>query len=314
MKKYLLGLDIGGIGIKCGLVSIEGELISFVEEPTEANKGRKQILKNIKKAIDSLLEKNKITTKNIIGIGVGTPGLPDEKGTIIHGAANLKQWKGTKLGEFLKKEFSLPVRIENDVTALASGEHRFGNGKKYKNFISLAFGTGLGGGIIIDNKVYRGKHGYAAEFGHIKVNSEPTAPYCTCGKRGCLETYASTVGIKRMIRENRKKFKTKLDLNSMPKDVYALAKEKDKLALLIVKEVGYRLGLGMATLVNIFDPEAIILGGGIIKAGPIFLKSFEYTLYDHILPFYNKHKPKILKTKLSKEAGIVGSASLILQD
>ena len=312
MDKLLIGLDIGGTAIKCGLVTQEGELLSFIEQPTESEQGRKQILKNIYIAITALLKKNNITLKKIYGIGVGTPGLPDEQGKIVHGAANLNQWHGTKLGDFLKTEFHLPVRIENDVTALASGESFFGNGKNYNNFICLAFGTGLGGGIIINNRIYRGKYGYAGEFGHVKVNSEPDAPYCTCGKRGCLETYASTVGIRRLIKENIKKYKTKLTLKSMPKEVYALA-EKDSLAKYIVKEVGYRLGLGLATLVNIFDPEAIILGGGIPKAGKIFFNSFQKTLYDHVLPFYNTHKIKILKTKLSKQAGIVGAASLLLQ-
>ncbi len=312
MKKYAIGLDIGGTAIKAGLVDRKGHMVASDSVPTGAHLSRKIILDNASTAIKGLLKKNKLSTSDIFGIGAGTPGLPDKNGVIVSGASNIRDWAGTPLGPFLRKTFHTDAVVENDVTALALGESCFGNGKPFRNILVLAFGTGLGGGIIIDKKIYRGHSGYAAEIGHLFVNGEKDAPFCTCGARGCLETYASTVGIKRMLKENHGT-KTRLTIESMPRDVYDAAKDGDKFALQIVNEVGYRLGVGMATLVHLFDPEAIILGGGIANAGKIFFDSFKKSYEDRILEHYRKNKVKFLPTKLGSEGGIVGTAALILQ-
>lgn len=314
MKKYAIGLDIGGTDLKIGLVSDSGTIISNIEAPTDGNKPAKIILENIRNGIERLLAASRVSMDQIWGIGAGTPGLVDDKGCVIAGSPNMKHWAGTDLGGFLRKTFKTDVVAENDVTSLAMGEALFGNGKPFRHFISLAFGTGLGGGIIIDRKIYRGKNGYAAEIGHIRVNDSPEAPYCNCGIRGCLETYASATGIGRMLREGIKDFpSTHLSADSTPRHVYELAGKRDRLALKIVKEVGYRLGIGMGILVNTFDPEAVILGGGIARAGRIFTDAFMPVYLKSVLDFYHTHKVKFLPAKLGKEGGIVGTASLIFQ-
>ncbi len=311
MRKVAIGLDIGGTDIKAGIVDVSGKIIASHSGPTQNNTDRKTVLANVTNILDTLLKQAKMKSSDIQGIGVGTPGLVDSKGLVLTGVWNIKGWNGTPIGDFLRKKYKTVVIVENDVTALALGESCFGNGKGYDNIIVLAFGTGLGGGIIINKDVYRGHSGYAGEFGHTIVNGEKDAPFCTCGARGCIETYASTVGIKRMLKE-AKGVKTVLNQDSMPRDVYEAAQNGDKLALKIVDEVGYRLGISMASFVNLFDPAAVILGGGIANAGPIFYKSFQKSYFERVLAHYKKNKVKFLPTKLGREGGIVGTASLIL--
>jgi len=317
MKKqniFAVGIDIGGTNIKIGVVSTDGVIIKSNSFPT--GKKRKEILQDIKNSVKRLLEESRIDFSKIAGIGADTPGLADSKGYVVTGAYNIPEWNGTDLGDFLRKTFKLPVKVENDVTALTLGESLFGNAKPFSNFISLAFGTGLGGGVIIDNKIYRGRDGYAAEFGHMVVDSSPNAAKCTCGGRGCLEAYASAVGIKRIILETLKnyKYRTLLNEDSTPADLYNLAKKKETLSLSIVKFIGEKIGAGIASLVNIFNPEAVLLGGGIVNAGNIFFKSFMPSYKKHVLKFYNSNKVKFIKPKLGSEGGIVGAAGLILQD
>jgi len=313
MNKYAVGLDIGGTDLKLGIVSLKGKIVHHLERPTGS--GRQAILKNIRGAIQDLVKQAGCGWNEIFGIGAGTPGLADAKGKIVTGAANIKGWNGTGLGAFLARTFKTEVSVDNDVTALAMGESLFGSGKGMKNFISLAFGTGLGGGIITNGQLYRGKWGYAGEIGHMIVNCEKDAPLCTCGNRGCLETYASRVGIERLVRKHLKDFpKTKLTASASAKDVYDSAEfEGDKLGLFIVGEIGYRLGIALATLVNIFDPEAFVMGGGIAKSWKILNESFLPSYEERVLAFYRTRKVKFLRPELGKQGGIVGTASLILR-
>ncbi len=313
MKRYSLGVDIGGTNIQFGIIDNNGNLIDFYNVKTEANKGRKKILENILTGIKVIMENNKKI--KLEGIGVGTPGLVDENGKVITGASNLKGWDGTPVKKFLEKHFKLNIFVENDVTALALGEAKFGAGKNYHNALCLAFGTGLGGGIIIDKKIYRGKFGYAAEFGHIVVN--PEGPKCSCGNRGCLETYASTVGLKRMVKERIKKNSKLLKragniANITPKFLFDEYKNNNKEAKEIIKEMGYYLSMGIGILVNIFDPDVIILAGGISKAGKVLTDLIKENVYKFALPFY-KNRINIKISKFKDKAGVIGTASLVFE-
>jgi glucokinase len=314
MKQYAVGLDIGGTDLKLGIVSGSGTIVRNIERPTGS--GRKTILGNIKNAVDELVKGSGVGWDRIHGIGCGTPGLADAKGNVVTGAMNIKGWNGTPLGPFLRRTFKTNVTVDNDVTALASGEAMFGSARGMTNVLFLAFGTGLGGGIIMNGQVYRGKSGYAAEIGHMKVAVGPAAGACTCGGRGCLEAYASRVGLERMIREHAGKFKaTKITPSSTVKQVYDLAEYgKDRFGLFLVKEIGDHLGVGLASLVHLFDPEAIVLGGGFVKSGKFFTDSFMPAYLKEVMPWYRTHKVRFLTSKFGKEGGIVGTASLVLRD
>jgi len=316
MKKYALGADLGGTNIKFAIIDNTGKIIDYHETLTESNKGRKIILKNLISGIIYLLNKNK--KLKISGIGVGSPGLVDETGKVVTGAGNLTGWNGTKIKQEIEKVIHLPVFADNDVTALALGEAMFGAGKGYNNVICAALGTGLGGGIIINQKIYRGKYGYAAEFGHIVV--EPDGVPCTCGKRGCLETYASAWGLKRIAKQYLKKNRNSLILklaqhnieNITPKIIFDAYLKGDKIADKILNEMGYYLGLGLSILVNIFDPDIIIIAGGVARAGKPLIQLIYKYIYEHSLPFY-KNRIKIKLSKFKHRAGAIGSASLVFE-
>jgi predicted NBD/HSP70 family sugar kinase len=167
----------------------------------------------------------------------------------------------------------------------------------------------------MDRRIYRGRDGYAAEFGHLIVDSSPDAPACTCGAKGCLETFASRVGIERMLKEFLPRYpRTLLKKDSTPRDVYGLAVKGDPAAKAVVKEVGERLGAGLASLVNVFNPDAVLLGGGIVSAGKIFFDSFRPAYERLVLPFYRHRTVKFVRPRFGSEGGLVGAASLILQD
>jgi len=311
-----LGIDIGGTNIKFVIINNSGEIIDFLEIESKAEVGRKFILGNIITGIEKILSKNKKI--KIEGVGVGTPGLVNEEGKVVTGASNLKGWNGTPIKKILEKKLNIPVYVDNDVTALALGEAYFGAGRGYKNVICLALGTGLGGGIIIDKKIYRGRFGYAGEFGHIVVN--PNGPRCTCGKIGCLETYASSWGLKRMaikFFENNKDsliYKSvKNNLNEItPKIIFDAYSKNDKIAIEILNIMGNYLGMGIGILVNIFDPDVIIIAGGIAKAGKVLIDLIYKYIYKYTLNFF-EGKVKLKISKFKNKAGAIGSASLFFE-
>ncbi len=315
-KHYAIGVDVGGTNIKFALIDSQGKIFDYYEISTDSHMGREKIVQNIITGIKYILNNNKRI--KISGIGVGTPGLVDDKGKVVTGAANLKGWNGTEIGKILRNELKMKTVVDNDVTALALGEVLFGVGKGYNNAICLAFGTGLGGGIIIDKKVYRGKFGYAGEFGHIVVN--PDGPLCSCGNRGCLETYASTVGLKRLAKEHLNKNDNSLLLkmangnskNITPEIIFEAYKQNDKIAEKILNEMGYYLGIGIGSLVNIFDPDIIILAGGISNAGKTLTDLIYKYLYNHTLAFF-KNRVKLKISKLKHKSGVIGSASLVFE-
>lgn len=310
MIKHTIGIDLGGTNIKAALVSEKGEIIKVIAQPTEAQSGAVKVIENIKKVIADIIryaERGFI----IIGIGVGTPGFVNDYGVIIGGANNIPGWNGTDIKTLLEKEFGLMTKIENDVTALTLGEALFGSGSGYKNIICLALGTGLGGGIIIDGKLYRGSQGCAGEFGHIVV--QPDGFDCTCGRKGCLEAYASAIGIDNIANQMMKKNESIKIKDTRPITIYSLAKQGNRIAKKIVQEVGNYLGIGIGSLVNIFDPDVVIIGGGISKSGKILFDSIYPSLYKHCLKFY-EGKIKLLPTKFQDYSGVVGAASLILKD
>ncbi len=314
-NKYILGIDIGGTNIKYIIINESGKEMDHFENKTEAFQGRKQILKNLLEGILYICNNNK--NIKLYGIGVGSPGLISKEGKVITGAAKLKGWNGTNIKKIIEKKINLQVFVDNDVTLVALGEAYFGAGKKYDKVLCIALGTGLGGGIIINKHIYRGKHGYAGEFGHIVVN--PDGAECTCGKKGCLETYASTIGLKRMAKEllikNQKSkiFNYVKNINDvMPIHIFQAFKEKDPIAAEILNKMSYYLGYGISHLVNIFDPDIMILAGGISKAGKPLLNLIYKHLYDFTLPFYN-NKINIQFSKFKDKSGVIGAASLIFE-
>ncbi len=286
-----IGIDLGGTKIAGALTTSSGKVLTDVQIPTEAGKGKKHVMGNIKKAIRILVRNRKVKIK---AIGIGAPGpIIYEKGIVV-GAPNLPGWKRVHLKEIFEKEFKVPVFVDNDANCAALAEARFGAGKSVKNFIYVTVSTGIGGGIIIDKKLYHGAIGCAGEFGHMKI--DPAGPRCGCGKKGCFEA---------MAREVRKKS----GMNALSMEL--AARHGDKKAIKTIHELARCLAIGISNLVNIFNPEMVIIGGGLSNMRELLLNPVKRDLKNYALPLPAKNV-KIVIAKLGTKAGVLGAAALCL--
>ena len=257
---------------------------------------------------------------DIVGIGIGTPGLVDLDRGIVYEAPNIPGWDNVPLAKIYREKFGVPVFLENDANSAALGEWWTGAGKGTKHMLCFTLGTGIGGGIIIDGKVYHGAEGYAAELGHISLSFD--GPKCGCGNTGCMEAYASAKGITERTRallkdkKNRKSLIYKLiNGNSgkiTPAVITQAARKKDSLAVKIWKDTGYYLGSGIASYANIFNPEIIVLTGGMTGAGKLLFKSMWETVHRRAFKGAVKNL-KIVKGNLPDDAGAVGAAKTAFQ-
>ncbi len=306
--KSAIGVDIGGTNIKMVHIQENGVILTNITELTPD--GHAASPQKIKDLLIKILKG--LLNSDVIGIGFGIAGLIDKKNGIVMESPNIPAINGFQVREIFEKEFSLPVIVENDANAYAYAEKWLGTGKNLNNFIVLTLGTGLGGGIIYKGELFEG----AAEIGHMVV--EPEGRFCPCGSFGCLESYASgRAVVDRMISALEKGGKSILKeyydgnfYKITPEDVYKSALEGDGLSREVFREVGKYLGIGIANLVNIFSPEAIITGGGLIGAWDLFIEELKKEYLKRVLEplSTNMH---ILKATLKKESGSVGAAGLI---
>ena len=308
MKKYVFGVDIGGTTVKLGLFDVEGNVLDKWEIPTRTENGGEKILPDI---ADSIREKMKQIDKDFVaGVGVGAPGPVDGKG-IVHRAVNLG-WGTFSIKDTLEDLLNMPVMAGNDANVAALGEMWMGGGQGYRDLVVVTLGTGVGGGIIIDGKMLTGATGAGGEIGHIHVNDEEEE-ICGCGNKGCLEQYSSATGITRLANQ----LLASSDKDSVlrggevsAKTVFDAVKERDPLAVEVGEEFGKYLGDGLASIACVVNPEAIVIGGGVSKAGEI--------LIDFIRPHYEKNvfhgsrQVKFSLATLGNDAGIYGAAKLVL--
>ena len=308
MKKYVFGVDIGGTSVKLGLFDVEGNVLDKWEIPTRTENGGEKILPDI---ADSIREKIKQIDKDFVaGVGVGAPGPVDGKG-IVHRAVNLG-WGTFSIKDTLEDLLNMPVMAGNDANVAALGEMWMGGGQGYRDLVVVTLGTGVGGGIIIDGKMLTGATGAGGEIGHIHVNDEEEE-ICGCGNKGCLEQYSSATGITRLANQ----LLASSDKDSVlrggevsAKTVFDAVKERDPLAVEVAEKFGKYLGDGLASIACVVNPEAIVIGGGVSKAGEI--------LIDFIRPHYEKNvfhgsrQVKFSLATLGNDAGIYGAAKLVL--
>lgn len=289
----LIGIDLGGTKIAGVLATPEGKIIMDIQVPTEAQKGKKQVIKNIEKAIRLLVQVNKTKVK---AIGIGAPGpILFEKGIVVE-APNLPGWKRVNIKKILEKEFHVPVFVDNDANCAALAEARFGAGKKARHFIYMTVSTGIGGGIIIDRELYRGVNGSAGEFGHMIIDSVGFT--CGCGNVGCLEALASGSAVKK-----------RYGLDAL--SVELAARQGDKKALQVIKTSAHYLAIGIANLVNIFNPELIIIGGGLSNMRELLLDPVRKDFKKYALSLPAK-KVKVVRARLGTKAGVLGAVALCL--
>lgn len=312
---YAIGIDFGGTKVLAGVVNTKtGELVSTSKKKTKQASEQYQLLKRLSGVIDEAVELSGLNFDQIKGIGVGVAGMVDrEKGILLSGvnigANNLK------IAEPLIEHYGVPVKLGNDVEVATLGEMHFGSGKKCENFVCVFVGTGIGSGIVCGGKIYHGATGTAGEVGHTVLF--PDGRHCNCGGLGCLEAYASRLAIAKQVvagitRGHASAVVAEIDENKglIRSRALALAVEQgDKLVTRCVIDAARCLGTGLASVVNFFNPERIILGGGLVEEVELYFDVAVEELLQRALPIPGKSL-QVKKAKLGDYAGIVGAAML----
>ena len=284
----ILAIDIGGTMIKYGLVSSDGKILSTDKIKTEASKG----LNNILNKIDNIFKRYK--ENNPVGIAVsGTGQINGMIGKVIGGNPIIPNWIGTNLVKILEEKYNLPIVLENDVNCVALGEKWIGAGKDLSNFICLTIGTGIGGGILLNNQLFRGENFVAGEFGHILI------------KKGEFEQFASTTALIRLVKE-----RTGKTLNG--KEIFDLEKKEIVEYQEVISEWIENLTDGLSSIIYCFNPANIILGGGVIEQGEPLINRIKNSLFKKIGPQF-KEKLNIIQAKLGNNAGMIGASYLLLE-
>lgn len=314
MSKYCFGVDLGGTTVKIGLFSPEGEVVEKWEIPTRKEDNGSKILPDIADAVLAKLKERKIAKEAVIGVGIGVPGPVDDAG-VVYKAVNLG-WDVMNINETLGGLLGLPVKAANDANVAALGEMWCGGGKGCRDLVLATLGTGVGGGIIVNEKIVTGSKGAGGEIGHIHmVDDEPDA--CGCGNHGCLEQYASATGIVRLAKRKLASSNEESVLRAAQekgelsaKAVFDAVKDGDKVACEIAEEFGMYLGKGFAMIAGVVNPEVFVLGGGVSKAGEILCdyvsKNFEK------YAFHGCKNARFKLATLGNDAGIYGAAKLVL--
>ncbi len=310
MKKYAIGIDVGGTTVKLGVFTAEGQLLDKWEITTRTEENGKYIMGDITDAVLGKLEEKGIKKEEVAGAGIGIPG-PVTDG-VVTVCVNLG-WGTVPLKEKMESLLGMRVEVGNDANVAALGESWQGGGKGYSTAVMVTLGTGVGGGVVIGGGVIDGFHGCGGEIGHMTMNPHETE-YCNCGKRGCLEQYASATGVVRVAKKYLAKETKDSSLRSVEnltaKDVFDAAKAGDALAVEIVENVCSTLALALSYISCTVDPEVFIIGGGVSRAGSILTDTVSKYFAENA--FGDQKKTAFALASLGNDAGIYGCAKLVL--
>ena len=315
---YYIGIDVGGMSIKAGVADINGNVLHKTTIVTRGNYDAEYTISNdIHKLIVKLLDEANIPEEKIAAVGIGQAGSIDSERGIINYWNNIPM-KNVHVVEELKKWHKMPVFIDNDANVAALGECVFGAAKGLRNVMLVTLGTGVGSGIIIDGKIYRGEYGAGAEAGHMRIvmNGEP----CTCGGRGCWEAYASVSALIRQTKAAMEKHPESMmcslaaemgEVNGITS--FKAARAGDKAALEVVARYIEYVGTGLVSLQNIFRPQIFLIGGGISKEGEFLTAPLEKFVHDGMFDKETGDPVKIRPAALHNDAGILGAAALAIE-
>lgn len=313
-EKLYVGIDLGGTFIKGGIVDRAGNILVMDKAPTESEKGADGVAKNIAVLVQSLLEKQGVNVSDVVGIGMGVPGMIDSKaGNVIF--SNNLNWKDFRIGEKLQALTGLPVKIANDANVATLGEVKFGGAKNMENVIMITLGTGVGGGIVADGKLIEGNKSVGAELGHSVIVAD--GERCTCGRRGCLEAYASATALIRDTKAMMNLYpESKMwevgSLDNVNGETAFKYKDVDKYAKEVVDNYIKYLAMGLTNFANIFRPEVILLGGGVCAEGDNLVKPLQALLNRDIFAGSMGPQVPILTAQLGNKAGLLGAAALLM--
>jgi len=306
-----IGIDVGGTKINALRVARGGTILARSGASTPADDSERTLATTIRLA-------SELRTPGVLAVGVGAAGLVDAADGVLRFAPNLA-WREMTIAARMRDSLGLPCQVDNDANAAAYGEYRFGAGRGYRHMLLVAVGTGIGGGIVSDGRLFRGAHGFAAEIGHIIV--EPDGPLCGCGNRGCWEQVAAGRAIDRMGKQAAREHDSILRslAGGDPEGVTGrlvteAAGRDDAIARGIFAEVGRRLGQGIAGLVNVLDPQVVVVGGGAMEAGGLLLDPARAAFDEAVEGLEHRPRVPIVAAELGNDAGAVGAATLALDE
>jgi glucokinase len=315
----VIGVDLGGTRVRAALSDTEGNILVRAVGLTEAYRGISRVMSNIGRTISAVAEyvQNK---EQIIGLGIGAPGPLNPNSGVIYSPPNLPGWKDVPLRDLLETETGLPVFLGNDANLAALGEFSFGAGKQYNNLVYVTVSTGVGAGVVENGRLLLGAHGGAAEVGHMTIDIN--GPLCNCGNIGCLEALASGTAIRRraiaalatgnvhsLVREW-----VKNDLDAVtPEQIAKAAQAGDKFALDLLEETGFYLGVGITNVLHLYNPEIVVLGGGVSQMGDLIFRRMREVINERAMASFRQGVP-IVVTELGDEIGLYGAFAIVLHN
>ncbi|MCM8711793.1 ROK family protein [Clostridium sp. SYSU_GA19001] len=310
-KNYVVGIDLGGTKISGALADLQGNVLSQFTMPTDAHEGEQAVLSRIIQVIEKVITDSGKTAEEVKAIGIGSPGPLDAKSGIIITTPNLP-FKNFKLVEPIAEKFNIPTYLDNDANVAAIGEYMLGAGKGTTNMVYVTVSTGVGGGAILNGKIYRGSTSNALEVGHTTVL--PNGPRCNCGNYGCVEALASGTAIGRQAKEAVESG-LETSLKNYEKvtsyEVFKEAEKGDKVSKEILdRSLGY-LGIGIANIISSFDPEMVVIGGGVSKGGQIVFDKVKEVVNERCFKAMAE-SCKIVPAALGTDAGVIGAVALAL--
>lgn len=299
---WIVGIDLGGTNLKAALLDERCRIRHRQTLSTARFPGQQGLIDAIVELVHSLCRAHHIPLKQVKGVGIGVPGPVDTAKGVVHFFPNIPGWKNVTLRDILSKKLGADVFLDNDANVMALAEFKQGAAAGSRNAVCLTLGTGVGGGMIIEGRLYRGSTFAAGEIGHMPLNEN--GPDCGCGGSGCLETY---VGNKRILARAAKLFKRQISLEELS----GLAHKGNRKALRVWEEVGEKLGVVLAGVINLINPDCIVIGGGVANAGSVLFGPVRETvLLRAMLP--QAKKVKIVKAKLGSDAGLIGAGLLVI--
>jgi glucokinase len=310
----IVGIDLGGTNLKAGIVDTGGKILHRLSVKTHSDADPQIISNQILELVAEIIRSAQVKAPDMIGIGLGSPGLVDKKGETILFSPNLPRWRNIPIKRMVSERFSKPCVLENDANAAAWGEKWAGAGREAGSLVMLTLGTGVGGGIVIDNKLWRGANNVAAEIGHMVIQTD--GPQCNCGNRGCVEVYASATG---MVRRFKELLKTgipsllKVSDEITAKMINDAALQGDKASLDVINETGRYLGIALVNIMHVLNPEMIVLAGGMIGSGELLMNPIRQVTTQRAFEASYKDT-KIVFSQLGNDAGIIGAAGCLLKE
>ena len=303
IKRFIIGIDLGGTNLKCALLDSNLKIKVKTSFSTKSFNNKQKLIQGIADSINSFILKQDLDKSTILGVGIGLPGPVDTFRGIVHFLPNIPGWKEVNIKNNLERKTRLPVFIDNDAKLMCLAESKAGRAVGYSNALCLTLGTGVGGGLIINDSLYRGKDNAAGEFGHLPINE--IGPSCGCGAFACLETY---IGNNAITKKAIKIFGSGISLEKISK----LAKENNPKAIKFWREVGKKLGLALSGVINLLNLDVVVIGGGVSCAGESLFRSIKETIYLRAMSVQAK-RVKIFKAKLGVDAGIIGAGYLVME-